>query len=121
MKKPHITVRKNRRPAKKKRMEKLTNVQKKFLKGKAHPLEPVVMVGKNGVTQDLIKLTKDSLAAHELIKVRFVEFKEEKKRLALEIEEKTNSIMVGIIGHVAILYRQNPNQEKRRIKLPHTT
>ena len=102
-------------------MDKLTSAQKKFLKGKAHALEPVVMVGKSGVTQNLIKLTKDSLAAHELIKVRFVDFKEEKKHLTQEIAEKTNSVMVGMIGHVAILYRQNPNQEKRRIDLPHTT
>ncbi len=102
-------------------MDKLTSAQKKFLKGKAHRLKPVVMVGKSGVTQNLIKLTKDSLAAHELIKVRFVEFKEEKKRLAQEIAGKTNSIMIGMIGHVAILYRQNPNQEKRRIELPHAT
>ena len=102
-------------------MDKLTNTQKKFLKGKAHSLEPVVMVGKGGVTQNLIKSTRESLAAHELIKVRFVEFKEDKKRLTQEIEEKTNSIMIGMIGHVAILYRQNPNQEKRKFELPHTT
>jgi len=102
-------------------MEKLTSAQKKFLKGKAHPLEPVVMVGKNGVTDNLIKLTKDSLAAHELIKVRFVEFKEEKRGLAQEIAKRTKSVTVGMIGHVLILYRQNPDQEKRRIELPHAT
>jgi len=102
-------------------MDELTSAQRKFLKGKAHRLEPVVMVGKSGVTENLIKLTNDSLAAHELIKVRFVEFKEEKKGLAQEIAGRTKSLTVGMIGHVVILYRQNPDEEKRKIALPHTT
>ena len=99
-------------------MDKLTSRQRKFLKGRAHSLEPVVMVGKNGITDSLIKLTDDALRSHELIKVRFIEFKDKKKLLVEQIADGTESQIVGIIGHVAILYRQNPDKEKRKIDLP---
>ncbi|MFC1863810.1 ribosome assembly RNA-binding protein YhbY [Thermodesulfobacteriota bacterium] len=99
-------------------MNKLTSQQRKFLKGKAHSLEPVVMVGKNGVSDSLIKLTDEVLKSHELIKVRFIDFKDKKKMLLEEIVERTGSEAVGMIGHVAILYRQNPDEEKRKIDLP---
>ena len=99
-------------------MGKLTGHQRKFLKGKAHKMDPVVMVGKNGISDSLIKLTDDALRSHELIKIRFIEFKDKKKTLLDEIAERTVSEAVGMIGHVAILYRQNPDEEKRKIVLP---
>ena len=58
-----------------------------------------------------------SLESHELIKVRFLDFKDRKTDLADEIAGKTGAEVAGIIGHVAILYRQHPEEEKRRIKL----
>ena len=99
-------------------MEKLSSSQRKFLRGKAHHIDPVVMVGKNGITKSLIKLTDDALRSHELIKVRFVEFKKEKKERTDEIAKKTKSEIVGIIGHISVLYRRNPDEEKRKIQLP---
>lgn len=99
-------------------MDKLSSHQRRYLKGRAHSLEPVVMVGKNGVSDSLIKITDDALRSHELIKVRFVEFKDKKKVLIEEIAERTGSETVGMIGHVAILYKQNPDKEKRKIVLP---
>lgn len=99
-------------------MDKLSNHQRRYLKGKAHKLDPVVMVGKNGVSESLIRLTDDALRSHELIKIRFIEFKDKKKPLLGKISERTKSHVVGIIGHVAILYRQNPDKEKRKIDLP---
>ena len=48
----------------------VTSKQRQFLRGLAHPLEPVVRVGKGGVTDAVVEETKKSLAAHELIKVR---------------------------------------------------
>ena len=99
-------------------MEKLSSFQRKFLKGKAHSLEPVILVGKQGVTSSLIKTTNAALNDHELIKVKFVDLKDQKKALIEEISKKTDSEVVGTIGHVSILFRPNSDKEKRKIELP---
>jgi RNA-binding protein len=99
-------------------MKQLSSRQRKFLKGKAHGLDPVVMVGKNGISQSLIEITDRALNDHELIKVKFIEYKDKKKELIEEIIERTGSEAVGTIGHIAILFRQNPDEEKRIIDLP---
>ena len=99
-------------------MKKLTGAQKKFLRGKAHSLDPVVMVGKNGIGRNLLKLVDSALNSHELIKVKFIEHKDKKKDLSKEIAEKSQSEIVGMIGHITILFRRQPDDEKRKIKLP---
>lgn len=99
-------------------MDILSSHQRKFLKGKAHGLEPVVMVGKSGITDNLIKMTDNALNDHELIKIRFVDLKDKKKMLFEEIVEKTGGQAVGMIGHVAILFKQHPDEEKQKIVLP---
>ncbi len=95
----------------------LTSAQRTRLKSLAHHLEPAVIVGKQGVSDNLINAAQAALAAHELIKVRFNDFKKEKKALAPEIAARAEAHLVGIIGHVAILYKQHLDPEKRRIKL----
>lgn len=99
-------------------MKSLTGAQRKYLRGRAHSLSPVIQVGKQGVTPDLVKAVNEALDSHELIKVKFVDFKEERKELSREIAERTSSEAVGLIGNVAILYRQQPDEQKRKILLP---
>jgi RNA-binding protein len=96
----------------------LTSGQRKFLRSQAHHLEPVVIIGKQGVTDTLLKAVSDALAAHELIKIRFNEFKDEKTALTERIATETGSEIAGTIGHVLILYREHPDEEKRKIVLP---
>lgn len=96
----------------------LAGSQRTYLRGLAHKLRPVIQVGKNGITDELIKAVDDALNIHELIKVKFVDFKEEKKELSQDIADRTSSEAVGLIGNVAIFYRQNPDEEKRKITLP---
>jgi len=96
----------------------LTGTQRKYLRGLAHSLRPVIMVGKNGITTELIKAVDEALSTHELIKVKFVDFKEDKKQLSQDIAEGTSSEAAGLIGNVAIFYRQQPDKEKRKITLP---
>jgi len=101
-------------------MKKLTSYQKKYLRGLAHNLKPVVFVGQKGMTDQVANSTDDALNAHELIKVKFNEFKKkiEKMQIAELIETGTGCHLVGIIGHVAIFYRQHGDLEKRKIKVP---
>jgi RNA-binding protein len=94
----------------------LTSGQRKRLRAQAHHLDPVVYVGKQGFTDAVIQATDRALNDHELIKVRFIEFKEQKKELAAQLAEATRSELVGIVGHIAILFRQHPDPEKRRIE-----
>jgi len=98
-------------------MDKLKGSQKKYLRAQAHHLKPLVIIGAKGVTEQLIGSVDNALKDHELIKVKFGEFKEEKKEIAAEIAAATKSELIGLIGNIAIFYRQHPDPEKRKIKL----
>ncbi|MBF0378977.1 MAG: YhbY family RNA-binding protein [Desulfamplus sp.] len=101
-------------------MKELKGSQKKYLRGLAHDLKPAAFVGQKGVTTSLINEVNQGLDANELIKVKFVEFKERgiKEELAVEIATQTQSYLTGLIGHVAIYYRQNKDAKKRKIIIP---
>jgi RNA-binding protein len=95
----------------------LTTKQRQFLRGLAHPLAPVVRVGRNGVTPAVVAETKKSLLSHELIKVRFdAEDAEERKSQAEFLAAEADAQLAGRVGKVAMLYRER--EEKPRIKLP---
>ena len=87
--------------------------QRKFLEKNAQPLNPLVQVGGAGVTENQLAQISRLLGEHELIKVKFNEFKDEKQELSAEISEKTGAIFVRLIGNVLILYRP-ANEEKDR-------
>jgi RNA-binding protein len=101
-------------------MSALKGFQKKHLKGLAHNLKPVVQIGKEGLTEGVIRAVGDGLLQHELIKIKFVDFKdkEQKAELSREIEEKTESDQIGMVGHTVIFYRQQADPQKRKIALP---
>jgi RNA-binding protein len=95
----------------------LTPKQRQFLKALAHPLAPIVRVGRNGVTPAVVAETKKSLLAHELIKVRFdSDDAEERKSQAEFLAEEADAQLAGRVGKMAMLYRER--DEKPRIKLP---
>jgi RNA-binding protein len=98
-------------------MQELTSTQRRYLRGRAHHLDPVVFVGKNGISDSLIDSMDQALAAQELIKVKFVDRKDEKKELCAELEERTGSNQVGLIGHVGIFYREAEEEDKRNYDL----
>jgi len=98
-------------------MKKLKGADRKYLRSLAHELKPLVQVGKSGVTDGLVASVNDVLDQHELIKVRFLE-KEEKKTLAEEVALRAPCEQVGMIGHIAIYYREQEDPEKRKIQLP---
>ena len=91
---------------------------RKLLRSQAHHLEPVVLIGKHGITDGNIESINRVLEARELIKIKFREFKGEKLKFSGKIAELTNSEIVGIIGHTLILFRQNPDSEKQQIHFP---
>ena len=98
-------------------MMELNSKQRKFLEKAAHDLQPVVIVGGAGVTEGVIQMVDTSLASHELLKVKFNEYKEEKQELTEEICKQTNATLVRIIGNVAILYREAEDPKDRQFDL----
>lgn len=101
-------------------MAPLKGFQKRFLRGLAHSLKPVVFVGQKGVTDALKNALNDALDHHELVKVKFIEFKAKEQKLAVveQIEQSMPCETVGLVGHTAIFFRQQNDPEKRKIVLP---
>lgn len=101
-------------------MKELKGSQRKYLRGLAHGLNPAAFVGQKGLTDALVSEVNQGLDAAELIKVKFVDNKEKETKTALaqEIAQRTQSHLAGLIGHVAIYYREHRESEKRIIKLP---
>jgi RNA-binding protein len=99
-------------------MDELEGFQRRHLRGLAHPLKPVVMIGKEGLSDAVVAKAEAELLAHELIKVRFIDWKEEKRELLGELAARTRAELVGVVGHVGILFRQNREPERRKIRVP---
>lgn len=98
-------------------MSTLSGGQRRYLRGLAHELDPVVHVGKQGLTPEVLEELDLALSSHELIKVRFL-VPEDKKEQARRMEEELEAHLAGLIGHVGIFYRAHPEPEERRIRLP---
>lgn len=90
--------------------------QRKFLEKSAHDLNPLVQIGGAGVTENQVAQIDRLLGEHELIKVKFNDFKEEKRDLASQISQNTDSTFVRLIGNVLILYRPAKEEKDRRFE-----
>jgi RNA-binding protein len=97
----------------------LTGSQRRFLRGLAHDLDPVLMIGHKGITEPVLKELDRVLEAHELVKVRLAQNAPLPVReAATELAGASGAHVAQTIGHVAILYRQATDPEARRIRLP---
>ncbi len=96
----------------------LKGYQRDYLSRKAHGLQPVVQIGKAGLTEPVAAAVDKALEDHELIKVKFVNSKEEKDELARLVAEKTGATLVRVIGNVAIYYRHQSDPQRRVVHLP---
>jgi RNA-binding protein len=90
----------------------LTNAERKELKARAHPLNPVVMVGAAGVTPPVLQEIDRGLASHELIKVRLAGAdRKDREEAAEDVAEALSCAVVQIIGHTLILFRPLPEED----------
>jgi len=95
----------------------LSNAQKRYLRGLAHDLKPVVMVGAKGVGPSLLAELDQALELHELIKVRVAaEDREARDAAIAELVDASEAALVARIGHVAVLYRRS--KDKPLVILP---
>lgn len=94
----------------------LSTKQKQFLKALAHHLNPVVMLGNNGLTEGVLAEIDNALEHHELIKVKIAGADREMKQLIIDaIVRETKACEVQTIGHILVLYRA---AQKPQIQLP---
>lgn len=89
-------------------LEPLNNAQIRKFKAAAQHLEPMLKVGKAGLSDGFIQTVNEALSQHELVKIKFSEFKEQKKELAPQLAEKTSSHLVMRVGNVMVLHRPKP-------------
>jgi RNA-binding protein len=99
---------------------KLSTKQIAHLRGLAHSLSPVVMIGNNGLTDSVIKEVELNLNAHELIKIQVAgDDRVARKAIYTEICAKTNAIAVHHIGKQLVVYRQSDTiKESAKVAIP---
>ena len=91
----------------------ITSKERAQLRSQAQSLSAVVMVGHDGITEGVINALDAALTDHELVKVRFQDFKDMARELSTELASKTQSLLVSVTGFTAVFYRQNPETNKR--------
>lgn len=95
----------------------LSSRQKAYLRSLAHPLDPVVRIGKGGVSDSVVAETNGALEAHELIKVRIEgDSSAERLELARQLADRTSAEIAGTVGKIAMIYRARA--EEPQIRLP---
>ncbi len=99
-------------------MGELKGSQRKYLRGVAHSYKPVVQIGKEGLSESVVRAIDGALDAHELIKVKIAAERDEREEIVPVIEARLNCECVGTVGRMAILYRKNPDPEMRKIAIP---
>ena len=93
-------------------MDPLSNAQIRELKAQAQRLKATLKIGKEGLSPQFLAALDEVLRHHQLVKVKFEEFKEQKKELAPQLAEKSGSHLVTRVGNVVVLFR--PKLEEKR-------
>lgn len=83
------------------------------LRALGHHKEPIVQVGKEGVTEGLVLAASRALLDHELVKIRIsTEAPEDRETTALSLAEQTKATLVQVLGRTALLYKRHPSKPK---------
>ncbi len=95
----------------------MTSKDRAYLRSCAQSLSPVVYVGKDGLTDGVVKALSDAIDAHELVKVRFQNSKDEIREISGSLEKRTASALISITGFTAVFYRRKENPLERRYRV----
>src|SRR6476620_7431396 len=86
----------------------LTNPRIRALKAQAQRMKATLKIGKEGISPQFLAALDKDLKQHELVKVKFDDFKEQKKELTPQLADKTGSHLITRVGNVVVLYRPKP-------------
>ena len=96
----------------------MTSKQRAYLKGLGMTMDPILQLGKGGLTPENTAAVDEALAARELIKISVLQnCLEDPRQMAEVLAERTRSQIVQVIGKKIVLYREGKN-EKKKIELP---
>ena len=89
--------------------------QKRFLRGLGHHLQVKAMIGKEGLTSQVIKAINEVVDAHELVKVRVQDnFPQDRKEAGPMLAAESGTALVQVIGRTILIYRGNPDLPKEQ-------
>lgn len=89
----------------------MTSKQRAYLRSLANPLQPIVYIGKGGLSDTIEKQADDALTARELVKGKVLESAPDTAREAAEaLAQAVNAEVVQVIGRVFVLYRRNEKE-----------
>ncbi|PYG02644.1 RNA-binding protein [Thioalkalivibrio sp. ALE21] len=91
----------------------LTDAERRHLRSLAHPRKPVVTLGRHGLSEAVLAELEQALAHHELVKVKVgIGDRDARAEVIHDMCERTGAELVQRIGHVATLFRRNPEAPK---------
>mgnify|MGYP004548183325 CR=1 FL=1 len=97
----------------------VTGKQRAYLRKLGHGIEPIFQIGKDGVTDTLLRGIDEALEKREILKVHILETALlDTKETCNGIAEELNAVPVQAIGNKFILYRQSSDVKKRKIEIP---
>jgi RNA-binding protein len=92
---------------------KMTSKERAYLRGLANGIDAIFQVGKNGISENLVKQISDALEARELIKITVLENSPDTiNEVAKEISEKTNSQLIQVMGSKITLFKKRKKKSK---------
>ncbi len=83
------------------------------LKARAQKLDPILKIGKAGLTDAFFKALEAVLGQHELVKLKFDDLKEQKKELVPQLVTGSGAQLVQRVGNVAVLFKRRPQVADR--------
>lgn len=102
------------KPKTPKKHKPLTARQKSHLRGLGHHLDPVVLVGKDGITAGLLSALEIALDTHELLKLKLSENAPgDRHELSAELASRSKAALIQVIGRTLLLYRRRPETDNR--------
>ena len=94
----------------------MNSKERSLLKKEASKMQPIIHIGKDGMSDNIVTQADDALKARELVKGKIQQPSLEDVRESAEyLAEKTNSEVVITIGSTFVLYRRNPDKNKYNI------
>ena len=97
----------------------ITTKQRAFLRGLGNALDPVMQIGKEGISENVLTSVNLLLEARELVKVKVLKNNDEGVReTAEEIAKSLNAEVVQVIGNIFILYKKSTRKNFKHIELP---
>jgi RNA-binding protein len=100
----------------------LTGWQIRKLRAMGHALKPVVAVGKEGVTDAVVRAIASALGTHELVKVKLQsEAPVERREAAAQLAQATGAVLAQVLGRTVLLYKRHPKKPKIDLTKPRAT